>query len=90
MTEALNSQGVGQVAVAVELDSRPVVTYRPMGNTAIEVGYRTFIIPLNHYSVGWVENGYPATTTTVLAHDAATGAFETKNTRYVLEKPTVH
>lgn len=84
MTDALNSQGVGQVAVAADMDSRPVVSYRPLGSEGIEVGYRAFIIPLNHYSTEWVDNGYPATTTTVLSHDKTTGAFETKNTRYVL------
>lgn len=64
---------------------KPVVRYKPVGGTEIEVGYRARVIPLDHPSP-LIDNGYYASTSPVLSYDPETGNFETQNTRYVLDK----
>lgn len=71
-------------------DSRPIVSYKPVGMCGIEVGYSAIIVPVDHYSATHVANGEIARTTPVLAHDKATGAFETRNTRYILDSGYEH
>ena len=75
--------GVKWVSVTPQQDARPEVSYKPL--IPVEVGARAFIVPVNHYSLALVTNGEPVWTGTVLAHDTATGAFETARTRYVLD-----
>ena len=76
------------VSPAAERDSRPEVLYRPTGT--IIAGYRAVVISLNHYNSDIGENGITVMTGTVIAYDKVTGAFETKRTRYVLDKSYAH
>lgn len=76
------------IAPATESDSRPEVMYRRAG--AIVVGARAVVISLNHYNSEIGENGITVLTGTVIAYDMATGAFETKRTRYVLDTSYAH
>jgi len=83
MNTCLQSVRGGYVAPAAEQEGRPLVRYEPIGH-AIVVGYRAWVIPLDHYANDRVSNTGPAFTGTVVAYDETTGAFETRRTRYVL------
>ena len=78
------------VLPSAEFDERPEVMYKPSPNSFIEVGMAAFIFPVNHYATTRVTNENPAITGKVVAYDEATGAFETKNTRYVLDVGCEH
>lgn len=76
------------VMTSCEKDDRPEVLYRPLGH--IMIGFGAMVIPVNHYNREMVTNLGTALTDTVIAYDKSTGAFETKRTRYVLDKSYKH
>lgn len=68
------------------LTNKPVVRYIPYGfYTNPVVGERAKVIPLDHPDTFHVDNGYWATTSTVL-QVFPDGSFETRNTLYVLDE----
>lgn len=67
-------------------NEKPVVQYRVSPYTRIIVGDSAFVIPVDHPDTENVVNGVGALTSEVISYDTETGEFETKNTKYVIEK----
>lgn len=64
-------------------NAKRVVEYRPIEGFTPEVGFRTWVVPVNHPDAVNVDNGYPANTSVVVWYDSATGCFDTLYSRYV-------
>lgn len=62
---------------------KPTVRYRTV-LSEIVIGGRVLVVTIDHPS-SLVSNGHPVFTTPVVSYDPATGAFETKNTKYIYE-----
>jgi hypothetical protein len=86
---ALSLASKGALASEADSDPRPVVRYRNVAGASIEVGRPAIVYPIGHNSP-FVSGYVDVITTTVLAYDKPTGAFETKNTRYVLDTSVLH
>lgn len=67
-------------------EKKPVVQYRVTPFQHIVVGDGAVVVPVDHPDTERVTNGLAALTSEVLAYDPETGEFETKNTKYVVEK----
>ena len=72
----------------VAQDERPEVFYKPL--SVVEVGCKAFIVPTNRFSALWLTTDSPVWTSKVIAYNAYTGAFETRNIRYVLDCNYTH
>lgn len=87
---AMSLASNGAVASDADQDSRPIVLYRSVPGFPIKVGGCAFITPVDHYNTKMVSNKTEALTSYVLTYDKTTEAFETKNTRYVLDTSLLH